>query len=572
MSEKTEMQNRTGMSFRELREAGRIYVDKTMFAESLLAWGPPAASIILHPCGFGKSLNMSMLHDFCDIRQDSRAIFEGLAISENKEVCDKRMNQYPVVLLSLKDVRGGKHEEAMDRFIDVMKSLCTEFDFLRQSPAIAAGRQYEDPLSRIEKRLDERRCLSHSLLALSRALYDYYGKRAIVLIDDFDVPLLHAQEQGYYDEMADFLGSLYGSVMKDNKYLEFGVLTGCLPYTNHSDISGFNNFSTHYPSDICYAGQFGLTPEEAGKLLAETGFSAKKAGIEDWCKGYVTGDDTEVFCTRDIMSCIAALQENPEAEPDQYRGTPEEQEFIQKIVDGMAAHELRMATDLLTGACLQCAVKEKQFFTMGEHDEERLWYLLYLAGFLTQATEEQKAQSGQELRCCSYGYSPYGSIPLVIPNKRVRTLFTEAVNRRFREKAARNKAEFLRMFWAGDADGLEELLYGFLGETVICGADESGYCDFLTGLFDGTGCEAGSDGGPGHGRQEIVIPDPENDRCAVVGIAYAGGNELSDAAGKALDRARERAEAEGLKDRYKNTVLWGMGFCRRFCRLRAETA
>ncbi len=563
--------NADDKSFRELREAGHIYVDKTAFAESLLSSYPPKASIIMYPHGFGRTLGMTMLRDFCDIRQDSRAIFEGLAISENKEVCDKWMNQHPVVLISLKDVRGDNYEEARDKFADVMKGLCAEFEFLRQSPPLVAGRQYEDPLSEIEQELDERICMSLSLEALSRALHRYYGKRAIVLVDDYDAPLLHAQRKGYYKEMANFLGSLYGACMKDNTSLKFGVLMGCLPYTNHSIISGFNNFSTYYPSDIRYAGQFGLTPEEVDRLLAETGFTAKKAGIEDWCKGYVMGKDTEVFCPRDIMACIAALQENPEAEPDQYRCTPEEKEFIQEIVAGMADHELRMATDLLTGACLQCAVKSQQFFTMREHDDKRLWYLLYLTGFLTCATEEQKAQSEQEWRCYSCGYSPYGSVPLVIPNNRVRTLFSEAINRRFREKmAALDRTEFLRMFWAGDADGLEDYLSACLGETVISEADDSGYRDFLTAFFAGTGCEVMASGGRGQGSHDIVISDPENDRSATVRIESASEGDVCEAAGKALDMARDMAEAEGLKGRCKNTVLWGMGFCQQYCRLRAE--
>ncbi len=274
-----------GESFRETREERCVYVDKTTFAERLLSPVPPKASIILYPHGFGKTLGMSMLHDFCDIRQDSRAIFEGLAISENKEICDKWMNQYPVILLNLKEVKGDNFEETLDKFEDVIKDLFAGYGFLRQNKA--AGRGVYPP-SETENRPDMRS--SMTLWELSRDLHEQYGKRAIVLIDDYDLPLLHAQQKGYYEEMAQFLGSLYGAVMKDNGHLEFGVLTGCLPYTNHSDISGFNNFATYHPSHARYAGKFGFSSEEVEYYLAQEGYPEDKNKIEDLYKGYLVGE------------------------------------------------------------------------------------------------------------------------------------------------------------------------------------------------------------------------------------------------------------------------------------------
>ncbi len=524
----------------------------------------------MHPHGFGKSLGLSMLRDFCDIRQDSRAIFEGLAISENKEVCDKWMNQYPVVLVSLKDVKGDNYEEALDKFADVIGHLCVEYDFLRQS---RTDERSADLLARIEKRLKERICMSLSLSTLCRALHDYFGKQAIVLIDDYDVPLLHAQRNGYYEDMADFLGSLYGATMKGNDNLEFGVLTGCLPYTNHSIISGFNNFSEYWPSDASYAGVFGFTSEEADKLLAATGFSAKKDEIQDWYKGYRMKDDTEVYCPRDIMACIAALQENPEAKPDQSPCCSVEREFLQEIVDGMTAYDMSKAEKLLAGGYIRGAISWTQFFTMREDDAERLWYLLYLTGFLTMATEEQKAQSVQKGSCFLGGYcSSEHSAPLVIPNKHLRTLFTEAVDRKFRDEiAGTDRTELFRSFWAGDADGLREHVDSLLRQAPVWYRADNGGChDFLTVLFSGTGCDVSVPGGAGQDKQEILISDPANDRCAVIGIEYAGDNDFSEAAAKALGRARDRAEAEQLKGRYKKAALWGMAFHGLHCKFMAE--
>ena len=557
------MQANTGdKTFRELREDGCIYVDKTMFAEGLLSGCPPQASIILHPHGFGKTLGMSMLRDFCDIRQDSRAIFEGLAISENKEVCDRWMNQYPVVLVSFKDVGGETCEQALKSLASAIGAACREFAFLTDSEAV-----YETDRRDIRVFMEEQASrvqLSCSLYTLCRALQYHFGKRAVVLIDDYDVPLIHAQNNRYYDEMAQFLGSLYGETMKGNEWLEFGVLTGFLPYTNHNDFGGgFNNFAEYWPSHALYAGRFGFTSEEADKLLAATGFTAKKDEIQDWYKGYHMGKDADVCCPRDIMACIAALQENPEAKPDQFLCHPGEQEFLQEIVDGMTAHDMSLAEDLLTGMCLYFDFDGKQYFPLCEHDSSRIWYLLYLAGFLTMATKEQQGQRK---------YSSWRSVAVVIPSKRLRTLLIGAIDRNFREKiAGTDKTELFRSFWAGDATALEDLLDELLRQTATYYDVYDGYYhDFLTGLFAGTGCEGGVNGGQGQDKQEIVIPDPANNRCAVIGIEYAGDYDFSAAAAKALSRARDRAEAEQLKGRFKNVVLWGMSFCRHWSSLMAE--
>ncbi|MDO4840947.1 MAG: AAA family ATPase [Desulfovibrionaceae bacterium] len=377
MSEKNEKQSGTGESFckvtlgneplckasqdskpfREIRESGSIYVDKTTFAESLLDWCPPKASIILHPHGFGKTLNLSMLRDFCDIRQDSRAIFEGLAISQNKEVCDKWMNQYPVVLVSFREVGGDSTEQAMKTMASAIGTACREFAFLTDSEAV-----YETDRQEIRELMEEqadRVLLSDSLYQLSRALHKHFGKRAIVLIDDYDVPLLRARQNGYYKEMADFLNSLYGATMTDSHCFEFGVLTGCLPYTNPSMFGGFDNFVEDGMSDVVLADKFGFTSEEVDALLAQTGFIAKKDEIQEWYKGYLMGRDTEVFCPRDIMAYIAALQDNPDAKPEQNLCSPAEVEFIRKAAEDMTDYSASVTEDLLAGGCINFGIDEK---------------------------------------------------------------------------------------------------------------------------------------------------------------------------------------------------------------------
>ncbi len=576
MSEKYDRKIRTGeplckaspdnKTFREIRESGSIYVDKTTFAESLLDRCPPKASIILHPHGFGKTLNMSMLRDFCDIRQDSRAIFEGLAISENKKVCGKWMNQYPVVLVSFREVGGDTTEQAMKTMASAIGTACREFAFLTDSEAV-----YEIDRQEIRELMEEQAdevLLSDSLYQLSRALHKHFGKQAIVLIDDYDVPLLHAQRNGYYKEMAEFLSSLYGATMKDNEHLTFGVLTGCLPYTNHSIISGFNNFVEYPSSAVRYADKFGFTSEEADKLLAAAGFSAKKDEMQEWYKGYLMGRDTEVFCPRDIMAYIAALQDNPEAKPDQFLSYPGEREVIQEAVDKLTGSVLE---DILAGGCINFGIDQKYYFGCRDDEKTLLWAFLYMTGFLTAATEEQKEQAKEKWLYYSSGciYSD-GDRHFVIPNKRLLTLFTEAIARSFRERiAGTDKTELYRSFWAGDAKALGEHLDALLIETATYYDVYDGYYrDFLTELFAGTGCEVSVPGG--QGRQGIVIHDAANDRCAVIGIENAGDNDLSETAEKALIRARE--EAAELKGRYPNVVIWGMGFRGRASRLRAEKA
>ncbi len=285
-------------------------------------------------------------------------------------------------------------------------------------------------------------------------------------------------------------------------------------------------------------------------------------------------EDTEVYCPRDIMACIAALQENPDAKPDQFLCCSGEKEFLQEIVDGMTAPEVSRAEALLAGGFIRCVISWTQFFTLRDSDAIRVWYLLYLTGFLTMATEEQMAQMEQEWRCFSGGYrSSDHSAPLVIPTKQVRALFMAAFARRFREDVARSdRTGIFSLFWGSEADGLQDLLHKWLVHTVTFYGDDHGYYhDFLTVLFSGAGCDVSVSGGQGQDKQQILILDTANDRCAVIGVLYSSRiQNLSKAAEEALCIARDRAGAEQLKDRYQKVALWGMAFLGRNCKIIAE--
>ncbi|MDO4840684.1 MAG: AAA family ATPase, partial [Desulfovibrionaceae bacterium] len=303
-------------SFREIREKDLCYVDKTSFLEDFFYSSFIKVSLIARPRRFGKTLMMSMLHDFFDIRQDSRALFEGLAISKNKEICDKWMNQCPVVFLTFKGIEGQTFEDALKKIRSRISNICIEYSFL--SDSISVDKRIRERLSLLKAESAEDSMLSDSLKTLCMALYAHYGKPAILLIDEYDVPLAKAYNYGYYDKMSMFLRDMLDEGLKTNTFLEFGILTGCLRISGESFFTGLNNFKCFGISDEFYADKFGFTSEEVDDLLAATGFSEKKEEIKAWYDGYLFGDDTEIYCPWDILQYVDDLQVKSTAMPKAY--------------------------------------------------------------------------------------------------------------------------------------------------------------------------------------------------------------------------------------------------------------
>ncbi|MBO4311670.1 MAG: AAA family ATPase, partial [Desulfovibrionaceae bacterium] len=305
-----------GEFFRRLREEKRYYVDKTGLIEEMLADNQPLVSLITRPRRFGKTLAMTMLQEFFDIRKDSRQIFEGLAVSKNARLCEAWMNQYPAVFLSLKGVEGQDFCSSLTLFREIAVRLCSDNAYLSESHKV----EQEDKmlLRRVRNREADSSELSNVLLVLCRALEAHWGKPVILLIDEYDVPISHAEQNGFYKEMVGFMRNLLGAALKTNPSLKFAVLTGCLRIARESIFTGLNNFKCYGVSDAQYADKFGFTPAEVDAMLNEAGLQDKKGVLKEWYDGYRFGKQTEIYCPWDIIQYLYDLQVDPDSKPQAY--------------------------------------------------------------------------------------------------------------------------------------------------------------------------------------------------------------------------------------------------------------
>ncbi|MBQ7502572.1 AAA family ATPase, partial [bacterium] len=295
--------------FRRLREEKRCYVDKTAFIEELLSANQALVSLITRPRRFGKTLTLTMLQDFFDIRQDSRFIFEGLAVSRNTGLCEKWMNQYPTVFLTLKGVEGRSYDFACGQLSGLLQEICIEHAYLLESEKVDAD--VKEKLEALKKGKASEKDMAASLQFICRALKAHWGKPAILLIDEYDVPISCAEQNGYYNEMVGFMRNFLGAALKTNTSLKFAVLTGCLRIAKESIFTGLNNFTCYTVSDVDFADKFGFTEVEVDGLLAAAELTDKKADFKEWYDGYRFGNKTEIYCPWDILMHLVKLQKNP---------------------------------------------------------------------------------------------------------------------------------------------------------------------------------------------------------------------------------------------------------------------
>ena len=549
--------------FRELRERSCYYVDKTSIIEKLFSPMPPKVSNILRPRRFGKTLTMTMLRDFFDIRQDSKTIFEGLAISQNKELCDAGMNKYPTVFLTLKGVEGLTFAQVMEQMKMLVSRLCIDFAFLLESPAVySRDRQI---LSALKSRNGTLEQTENFLDILFRALQAHYGKSVILLIDEYDVPLAKAQENGYYREMVSFLRCFLGCVLKTNPSLEFAVLTGGLHISRESIFTGLNNFCFYGSDRALFADKIGFTNEDVDALLEQYGIADRKPVVQEWYGGYRFGNNVEMYCPWDVLQYVVDAQSNPAAVPQAYWNNSSGNAIIRSFVGRTDLNIGDKFEALLAGGCVEASIVDDLTYDSLHTSEDNLWTLLYLTGYLTKARPEQMEQCG---------ILPGGRrTPLVIPNKEVREIFITSISTWFTESMhAMDRRPLFEAFWRGDSEGFRARLSRILLTTISYhDYHEHFYHAVLADIFVGSGYAVASNLESGRGRADIIIKDTQNARAAIIEVkrarAVAELPELTDAA---IHQIREKEYAVPLIGLYEEIILWGMTFYEKRCSVRAE--
>jgi len=545
-----------GESFRRIREDNCYYIDKTMFLEELLSQTPPMVSLITRPRRFGKTLNMTMLQEFFDIRQDSRKIFEGLAISRNTVICEAWMNKYPSVFLSMKYVEGMSFDEAYIYFRALASRLCSDHSYLIDSPHVA---ELEKSLlkSILEQEADTG-TVSNILLTLCRALHAHWGRPAILLIDEYDVLLARAEQNGYYAEMVTFTRNMLGAALKTNPSLQLAVLSGCLRIAKESIFTGLNNFKCYGISDPKFSDKFGFTPQEVDALLADAHFSDKKDVMREWYDGYRFGCGQEIYCPWDILQYVDDLQTDPNARPQAYWSNTSSNSIIKKFIGRTDFNTNRKFETLLAGESIEVELVESLTYDTVHSSEENLWSMLYLTGYLTKAQEEG---FGDKTR-------------LVIPNKEIRKIFIKSVRSWFADTMkVTPREDLLEAFWAGDGERFTAQLSKILLNSISFhdAHHEDFYHAVLVGLFIGCGYDVESNHEVGYGRPDIVIIDRRNARAAVIETKNSGAlKDLDSDVGDALGQIVEKKYDTEVREELDDVLLWGMAFFKKRCLARAE--
>ena len=539
-------------NFEKIRNGGFYYIDKTGLIAELVR-SSAEVTLITRPRRFGKTLGMSMLESFFDIRKDSKKLFDGLEISHQKNLCEKWMNQWPVVFLSLKNVDGIHFSDAYQQLVYEISLLYQQHDNLLKSTALSDRDKF------LFKQLQERQAgktdIMRSLQFLTRLLEQHYGKNVILLIDEYDVPIAKANSHGYYNEMMDVIKGLM-QALKDNPSLHFAVITGCLKIAKESIFTGTNNFVSDTITNSRLNEYFGFVQHEVDQLLLSADFTDKASAMKEWYDGYHFGT-FDVYCPWDVMNYLLELQRNPQASPVSYWKNTSDNAIIRSFIDYAGSSITKKLETLMAGGSILQRVDENLTYDYLHSSEDNLWSLLYLTGYLTKA---QTTIDTDEL--------PPGMMELKIPNAEIKEIFETTVVRWFDESAKTwNRKTLFDAIWSGDCDRITQELTALLRRTISYhDYREDFYHAFLAGIFTGAGYMVDSNKEHGEGRSDVVLYDSINGRVAVFEAKYTKALEnLSSACDSALQQMNEKLYAKEYEDDYDQIFCYGISFFKKRC-------
>ena len=548
--------------FAKIQNYGYYYVDKTGLIEDLLEKETAEVTLITRPRRFGKTMGMSMLANFFDIRRDSQAMFEGLEISKNTALCSEWMNQWPVLFLTFKDVDGLTFASAKEMLLNRIAAIYNDHSYL-----LEGTRVQENDRKVFERLADEvsgnptDAMLKTSIVLLMRLMRNHYGKPVILLIDEYDVPIAKASAKGYYPEMLEVIKGLMSTALKDNDALRFAVITGCLRIAKESIFTGTNNFVSDTISSSHLNEYFGFTQEDVDQILKDADCQEHAADIKNWYDGYHFGD-LDVYCPWDVMNYLRDLQRNPKAKPASYWKNTSDNSIIRSFIDYRGTKISQKLETLLSGGYILQKVEEDLTYDYLHSSEKNLWSILYLTGYLTQVREDDLPAP-----------LPEDTSALIIPNAEVREIFETTIQKWFDESAQTwNLTTLFDAMWSGDAETLTEEINKLLYKTISYhDYKEDFYHAFLTGILAGSGCAVESNREHGEGRSDIVMYHPDRPQVVLFEAKYAktlNGLEASCAA--ALQQIEDRQYAKEFEDDYDSVLCYGIAFYKKRCLVRMK--
>ncbi len=535
-------------NFAALRRAGNYYVDKTELMYELVKETDNEVTLFTRPRRFGKTLMVSMMENFFDIRKDSRKLFEGLQITRHRTFCENWLNQYPVLFISLKDIEAETFQDAYAMLKVRLADVCKEYDDLKNNMRV-------NPFdAEIFVRLEAQTCnladVKNALKTIMRMMYAVYGKEVILLIDEYDVPLAKASEKDtavnqFYSSMLDVMRGMMGTALKDNEYLKFAVITGCLRIAKESFFTGTNNFAPYSVLDEDFSQYFGFSEREVSELLSAANCEEKADVIKEWYDGYVFGN-SYVYCPWDVMNYIAALTKRKNAKPKNYWKNTSHNEILLSFVTRTDFFVSRKFEILMNGGTIVQTITDELTYDTLHSSEEHLWSVLLMTGYLT------KSGAGEEGE----------TVRLKIPNREIASIFEDTVVAYFKNTLDHSvQQSMMEAFWNGDENNASRILSDLLWKTISYhDYHEDYYHAFLAGVFVGFGYEVESNKEKGPGRPDLLLLDQKNRRAIIIEAKRSEKeSQLETDCSKAVSQITAMKYADGLYG-YEQILCYGIAF------------
>lgn len=548
-------------NFEKIIKNNFYYVDKTEMIHSLIQnWSE--VNLITRPRRFGKTLNMNMLQTFFEIGTDPK-IFEGLKISEDREFCEKYMGHFPVISISLKNVEGMNFESTCAAMKYAIGAEALRFSFLEKSPELSeTDKKMYKALTMVSDTGDFQMSYSameKSLLTLSSLLCRHYGKKVILLIDEYDVPLDKAFQNGYYEEMVSLIRNMFGNVLKTNSNLYFAVLTGCLRIAKESIFTGLNNFEVLSVLDVQYDEYFGFTDTEVQDMLNYYDLSGHYTEVKEWYDGYQFGN-TEVYCPWDVICYCKKLYADPNAKPEDYWSNTSGNAIVRRFINRADSQTKNDIERLIAGETVTKEIHQELTYNELDSSIENLWSVLFTTGYLTQK-----------------GKTAENQFRLKIPNLEVKNLFIKQIREWFRQTSRQDGDtlnQFCNVFSEQNPEKIEELFGNYLWNTIsirdtATAKKENFYHGMLLGLLgykDNWIIRSNAESGTGY--SDILIEIPESRTGIVIEVKYAENGKMKDACTEALRQIEERKYAAKLEDDGMRSIIkYGIACYKKDCRV-----
>ena len=542
-------------NFEDIRRSGFYYIDKTMLIEQTLNnWSK--VTLFTRPRRFGKTLGMSMLRSFFEIGTD-KSLFDGLYISQNKALCDEHMGKYPVIFLTLKGVEGLTFADAKMMLKSILSTEMDRHYYLKTSEALTD----EDKAYFVKMLTGTDENINDSLRKLSQLLYKHYGKKVVILIDEYDVPLDKAYQNGYYHEMVSLIRGLFGQALKTNDYLQFAILTGCLRISKESIFTGLNNFEVVSIMDSMYDECFGFTDKEVQEILKYFNLSEHYTDVREWYDGYHFGN-TDIYCPWDVIRYCKSLCADPTAKPQDFWSNSSGNALVRSFIDKADVQTKDEIERLIAGKYIEKEISQELTYDEIDKSIANLWSVLFTTGYLTKQ-----------------GVTDDGKVRLSIPNREIKNLFIKKIREWFSDTTAndgKTLEQFCNAFVEKDTEKIEELFGDYLWNTISIrdtavakDKKENFYHGILLGLLSYKAnwlIKSNTESGTGY--SDILVEVPNNRTGIVIELKYAENGDMDAACDEALKQIEEKSYVDKLKqDGMRNFIKYGIACFKKDCKV-----